>query len=80
MSFTENFERANFTPMEEARFFAKALELDLSNFTQVPSQNNKAVQNLANELNTVKSAGTIENRLILLALPYEVQIQIQKTR
>ena len=70
LSFTENFERSDFSPIEEARFFAKALDLDLTKFGQVPSRNSKEVITLANDLSA--SAFTISKRLYLLTLPEKV--------
>jgi ParB family transcriptional regulator, chromosome partitioning protein len=74
LSFTENFERANFTPMEEARFFAKALGTTGS-IGPIPNHGTKEVIALSKEIPS--SPATIERRLSLLALPQEVQTMVE---
>jgi len=76
LSFTENFERSDFSPIEEARFFAKALNISSSPIDeQKPSQYNQAVQSLSKEIPS--SPATIERRLMLLFLPSRVQVMIE---
>jgi ParB/RepB/Spo0J family partition protein len=74
LSFTENFERANFTPMEEARFFAKALGITSIDVSPIQQRNDK-IQQLSKEIPS--SPATIERRLSLLALPQEVQTMVE---
>ena len=74
LSFTENFERSDFTTLEEARFFAKALGEPIGSDTS-PSRNSKKIHALSKEIPS--SAATIERRLMLLALPDEVQNMVE---
>jgi len=76
LSFTENFERSDFSPIEEARFFAKALNIGSGSIESLPSVNNQAVQSLSKEIPS--SPATIERRLMLLALPEQVQTMIEQ--
>lgn len=75
LSFTENFERSDFTPIEEARFFAKALNMKDDQIWS-GSRNSQQIQALSQEIPS--SPSTIENRLKLLILPSEVQIMIEQ--
>lgn len=75
LSFTENFERSDFSPIEEARFFAKALNIP-STAIDVHGTKNQAVQALSKEIPS--SPATIERRLMLLALPEQVQTMIEQ--
>lgn len=75
LSFTENFERSDFSAMEEARWFAKALNISLGANEPIPSTNNQAVQALSNEIPS--STATINRRLMLLTLPEKVQNMVE---
>jgi ParB family chromosome partitioning protein len=75
LSFTENFERADFSPIEEARFFAKALSITSIEVSPIQHRN-EAIQLLSKEIPS--SPATIERRLMLLVLPSEVQIMIEQ--
>jgi len=76
LSFTENFERSDFSPIEEARFFAKALNMMPDAIESGKSHNTQAVQALSKEIPS--SPATIERRLMLLALPSEVQTMVEQ--
>lgn len=75
LSFTENFERSDFTPIEEARFFAKALNFDFSKFTKIPHEHSDGIKKLAEEIPSTPSK--IESRLCLLTLPEKVQNMVE---
>lgn len=75
MSFTENFERQNFTPMEEARFFAKALNIPSGPIGVLPGSKNQGVEALSKEIPS--SSRTIGRRLMLLSLPEKVQNMVE---
>jgi len=71
LSFTENFQRVGFSPVEEARFFYKALEIkDFLNIKNFHEHSEKVIQ-LAKDLPA--SSFTISRRLYLLTLPEKVQ-------
>jgi len=76
LSFTENFERSDFSAIEEARFFAKALGIDPPSIEGIPDHKGKAIQDLSKEIPS--SPATIERRLMLLALPDEIQTMIEQ--
>ena len=76
LSFTENFQRVGFSPVEEARFFYKALEIkEEFNIKLLPSGNDPTVKKLAEDLPA--SAMTIAKRLYLLTLPEKVQEMVE---
>jgi len=76
LSFTENFQRVGFSPVEEARFFYNALGIkDMHNIVQSGDYRNPAVKKLSEDLPA--SAATISKRLYLLTLPEKVQEMIE---
>jgi ParB family transcriptional regulator, chromosome partitioning protein len=80
LSFTENFERSDFTKMEEARFFATMLKKEPTEDYVVPSNAAQYVKDLADELKRFLPKVTpslISRRISLLALPDEVQAMIE---
>jgi len=74
LSFTENFERVGFSPVEEARFFYNALEIK-EDFKLKVSQDSPEIKQLSKDIPT--SAMTIAKRLYLLALPEQVQNMLE---
>ena len=75
LSFTENFQRVGFSPVEEARFFYKALEIkDFLNIKNFHEHSEKVIQ-LAKDLPA--SSFTISRRLYLLTLPEKVQEMVE---
>jgi ParB family transcriptional regulator, chromosome partitioning protein len=75
LSFTENFQRVGFSPVEEARFFYNALGIkDFPNIGKY-HKNSDELKKLAEDLPA--SASTIEKRLHLLTLPEKVQEMIE---
>jgi hypothetical protein len=75
MSFTENFERVGFSPIEEARFFYKALEIKEGYQLISLTHKNPKLQQLAKDIPA--SPITIQRRLYLLTLPEKVQDMIE---
>jgi len=76
LSFTENFQRVGFSPVEEARFFYNALGIkDLHNIVQQADYRNPEIKKLSDDLPA--SAATISKRLRLLILPEKVQEMVE---
>jgi ParB family chromosome partitioning protein len=75
LSFTENFQRVGFSPVEEARFFYNALEIkDISELRNY-NRSSPTVKTLSEDLPA--STDTISKRLFLLTLPEKVQEMLE---
>lgn len=74
LSFTENFQRVGFSPVEEARFFYNALEIKEESQLSF-GKDNPLIVALASDLPA--SPATIIRRLNLLSLPEKVQDMLE---
>jgi len=75
LSFKENKDRSDFTPIEYARFYWDTLLEKHGELTTFPSENKKEVKELSAEID--ESAYMISNRIYLLALPEKIQTMIE---
>ncbi len=77
LALTENLERQNLNPIEEARAFVNILDWNLLNLKDTKYQ--KGMEKKIKELgkNIGMSSVTIYNRLNLLYLPKEVQVMVE---
>jgi len=75
LSFRENKDRADFSPIEYGRFYLDTLKTKHPKLRMFPSKESKEVKELADEVNDSK--WTIANRIYLLALPETIQNMVE---